>query len=274
MKTAYLLLLALLLVFTKISLAQESNEELAKAAQNPLANIMSFPFQNNTNFGYGPENDRAQNILNIQPVLPFFDGKLITRTIFPLLWQPNWTDESGATMGLSNVLFTAFYAPKLKGITFGIGPALSFPASSAFFGSQKWSVGPSIVLLKMGKKFVYGALINNIWSFAGEESASDVNSFLLQYFVNYNMKDGLYLTTAPIITANFEAADGQQWTIPFGAGIGKIVKLGGKLPINMQASYYYNVVSPDFGPQSQLRLQIQVMLPTSLLKKGKTEKAS
>lgn len=249
--------------------AQESKEDLAKAAQNPLANLMSFPFQNNTNFGYGADNDRTQNILNIQPVLPFFKGRLITRTIFPLLWQPNWSESSGSSMALSNVQFTAFYAPKPKKIVWGIGPILSFPAASSAFGSQKWSIGPSLVMLKLGKKWVYGLLVNNVWSFAGKSDAADVNSFMLQYFINYNFKDGAYINMAPVITANWEAASGQQWTVPFGIGGGKIVKVGGKLPVNLQAGYYYNVISPDFGPKSQLRVQAVVMLPTSILKKGK-----
>lgn len=263
-----LFLLCLTFFVSKIY-AQESQEELAKAAQNPLANIMSFPFQNNTNFGYGPNNDRIQNVLNIQPVIPFMDGKIITRTIFPILSQPDFTETSGSNTGLSNIQFTAFYAPDSKGIVWGVGPIISFPAPDAAFGSKKLSVGPSLVALKMGKKWVYGAVINNTFSVAGPSDVADVNSFFAQVFVNYNLPKGLYLNTSPIITANWEAGEGQKWTVPLGAGIGKIVKLGGKLPLNLQAGYYYNVVSPDFGPESQLRVQAVVMLPTSILEKGK-----
>ncbi len=259
-----------LILFATISNAQESTEELAKAAQNPLANMMSFPFQNNTNFGYGPNNDRTQDILNIQPVLPFFNGKLITRTILPILWQPDFTKSSGTISGLSNVNFTAFYVPASKGIVWGFGPIIAFPAANASFGSKKLSVGPSLVILKMGAKWVYGGVINNTFSVAGPSDVEDVNSFYAQVFVNYNLPKGLYLNTSPIITANWEAESGQVWTVPLGAGIGKIVKVGGKLPVNLQAGYYYNVVSPDFGPNSQLRLQATLMLPTSILKKSTT----
>ncbi|MDW5290586.1 hypothetical protein [Formosa sp. PL04] len=261
-----------LLLFVTAMKAQESTEELAKAAQNPLANIMSFPFQNNTNFGYGPNNDRTQDVLNIQPVLPFFDGKLITRTIIPILWQPDFTETSGTVSGVSNINFTAFYVPKSKGIVWGFGPIIAFPAGNADFGSKKLSVGPSIVVLKMGKKWVYGGVINNTFSVAGPSDVQDVNNFYAQVFANYNLPKGLYLNTSPIITANWEAESGQQWTVPIGAGIGKIVKLGGKLPVNFQAGYYYNIVSPDFGPTSQLRLQATVMLPTSLLHKSEATK--
>lgn len=265
MKKAFIFFFTTL--FSVAAYAQESQEELAKAAQNPLANIMSFPFQNNSNFGYGPNNDRTQNVLNIQPVIPLAGGRIITRTIFPILTQPDFTETSGGSTGLSNTQFTAFYAPKTEKIIWGIGPIISFPAPNKDFGSQKLSVGPSLVVLKMTKKWVFGALINNTFSVAGPSDAADVNSFLTQVFVNYNMKKGLYLNTAPIFTANWEAESGQQWTVPLGAGIGKIVKLGGKLPINLQAGYYYNLISPDFGPESQLRVQAVIMLPTSLLKK-------
>ena len=95
--------LFIILLFTSISFAQDTkqthqqmrDEELTKAAQNPIANMMSFPFQNNTNFKIGPDSNRTQNVLNIQPVLPFFKGRLITRTIFPLVWQPDYTRASG-----------------------------------------------------------------------------------------------------------------------------------------------------------------------------------
>ena len=270
-KTINLTLKAILILsFVAVSsalYAQESNEELAKSAQNPLSNIMSFPFQNNTNFNYGPF-ERVQNILNIQPVIPFFNGQLITRTIFPLLWQPE-NAPSGTIFGLSDIQLAAVYSPKTKGIIFGIGPIISFPSGSASLGSQKWSAGPSVVILAMPGHWVFGVLANNLWSFAGSSDRADVNQLLVQYFINYNIKKGLYLTMAPIITANWEAKSGQQWLVPFGLGIGKIFKIGGKLPLNMQLAGFYNAIRPDFAPDWTLRVQAQVMLPTSILKKKK-----
>ncbi|MDW5290593.1 hypothetical protein [Formosa sp. PL04] len=257
-----------LMLFVTVMNAQESQEELAKAAQNPLANIMSFPFQYDGNFGYGPNNDRTQNVLNIEPVIPLMDGKIITRTILPFVWQPDFEHSSGSDFGMSNIEFTAFYVPKSKGFIWGFGPIVAFPIGDANFGSKKLSVGPSLVFVKMGKKFVYGTVINNTFSVAGPSDVADINSFYSEVFVNYNIAKGLYVNSAPIFTANWEAEDGQKWIVPVGAGIGKIVKLGGKLPLNLYAGYYYNVVRPDFGPKSQLRFQATMMLPTSILKKG------
>ena len=243
--------------------SQESTEDLAKAAQNPIANMMSFPFQNNTSFGIGPY-DRTQNVLNVQPVLPFFNGRLITRTIVPVISQPDLSSESESTFGLGDITFTAFYAPESKGgLVWGIGPAINIPTSGEGLGTGEWGFGPSLVLLRITKKWVYGGVLNNVWSV---DENSSLNLFYLQYFINYNLLDGLYLTTAPILTSDWNAEPGDQWTIPFGAGIGKIVKVGGKLPVNLQASAYYNAVKPEYGADWQLRAMVVVLLPTSMLK--------
>ena len=50
--------------------------------------------------------------------------------------------------------------------------------------------------------------MNNVWSVAGEDGRAPVNQMLLQYFINYNMKNGWYLTTPPITTANWMASSG------------------------------------------------------------------
>ena len=250
--------------------AQESNEDLAKAVQNPLAKLISIPFQNNTNFNYGPEKSGTQNILNIQPVIPLAGGRIITRTIFPLLWQPefeysNGTYKSTSTnMGLADINFTAFYVPESKGVTWGFGPIITIPTGYTY-SSHNWGLGPSFVLLKSSKEFTYGFLVNNVWSITKNPDGSDFSNFLLQPFVNYNLPGakGTYIGMIPIITANWYEASGQQWIVPIGLSIGKIVRLG-KLPFNLQAGYYYNIVRPDYGPDSQLRLQLQILLPTSI----------
>jgi hypothetical protein len=103
------------------------------------------------------------------------------------------------------------------------------------------------------------SLISNVWSFAGSGD-QDVNLFTWQYFINYNMPNGWYLTSAAVLTANWEADSDNTWTVPFGGGIGKIFKIGSQ-PINAQVSGYYNAVTPDFGADWQLRLQLQFLFP-------------
>ncbi|KPK61876.1 MAG: hypothetical protein AMS21_08705 [Gemmatimonas sp. SG8_38_2] len=240
--------------------AQQSAQDLAQKAANPIADLMSIPFQNNTDFGLG-EYDRTRNVLNIQPVIPFAGGKVITRTIIPFVWLPDITAESGSfSSGLSDILFTAFYVPPSGSLMWGLGPVVEFPTGGASRGSEKWSLGPSGVALLQSGPWTLGILANNVWSFAGDSDAADVNKGLIQYFIVRQLGDGWYVNSAPIITVNWKAESGQRWVVPFGAGGGKLVFLG-KLPINMQSQVYYNVVKPDIGPDWQFRVQVQVLLP-------------
>jgi len=241
--------------------AQQTADELAQKAANPIANLISVPFQNNTDFGLGPY-DRSRNVLNIQPVIPLADGKIITRTIVPFAWLPDVTAESGSSSsGLGDVVLTVFYVPSGGATMWGLGPVMEFPTGGSSRGSEKWSIGPSFVALKTNGPWTLGILANNVWSFAGAEDRSSVNRGLLQYFIVRQMGNGWYLNTAPINTANWKAESGQKWLVPLGGGGGKLVFLG-KLPVNLQSQAYYNVVKPDFGPDWQLRFQVQVLLPT------------
>ncbi len=226
---------------------------------------MSLPFQNNANFGHGPSNVKTQNVLNFQPVVPFRvgdDWKVITRTIVPLVWQPSFTEDA-TTFGLGNVNSTAFLSPVRPGaLTWGLGPVASFPtATSPSTGSQStWGLGPSAVLVMTRGPWVFGVLANNVWSVAGATS----NNLLVQYFAHYNFgKTGWYVTTSPIVTADWEAASGQQWVVPFGGGVGKLLRLG-KLPVNVSAAAYYNAVRPAVSPEWSLRTQATFLLPMSL----------
>ena len=258
MKTSTLALVFLLMA-TGIC-AQTSQEELAEQAANPIADLMSFPFQNNTDFGLGPY-DRSSNVLNIQPVIPIGGGNWITRTIFPFVWLPDISAESGlTTSGLSDVSFTAFYTPGGSSTMWGVGPILEFPTGGSKRGSEKWSAGVSGVVLAQPGNWTLGLLANNLWSYAGAEDRDDVNKGLLQYFVVYQLGGGWYLNSAPIITADWQAESGQRWKVPFGAGAGKVMFVG-KLPVNVQVGAYTYVEKPDVGPDWQLRVQVQVLLP-------------
>lgn len=258
-------LIFLIIICTVLSVnAQQSKEELSEAAANPLADLMSFPFQNNLNMNYGKYN-RNTNILNIQPVIPFADGKIITRTILPIVRIPDYSSERGtSSTGLSDIVFSTFYAPESKGVMWGFGPVIEIPTGGANRGTQKWSIGPSIVVLAQPGDWTFGALLNNAWSIAGNSERNDVNHMLLNLFVVRQLGDGWYVNSAPIITADWTQTASDRWIVPVGAGGGKLVMLGGKLPVNLQSQLYYNIVRPDFGPEWQWRFQIQVLLPKSI----------
>lgn len=245
--------------------AGHSTERLAKEAQNPVADMISLPFQFNTNFDYGPY-DKVQEVINIQPVVPFAlsaDWNLITRTIVPLISQPQMSPTDGRDFGLGDITPTFFLSPARAGrFIWGVGPAFLLPtATGKQFGSGKWGAGPAAVGVVMDGPWVYGALINNIWSFAGDSDRADVNQMTLQPFVNYNFKGGWYVASAPLITANWLADDDNRWTLPLGAAVGRVFRLG-KQPINAQLGAYYNVVAPDAnGPGWQIRAQVQFLFP-------------
>ncbi|MCK4676677.1 MAG: hypothetical protein KAT48_00975, partial [Bacteroidales bacterium] len=236
-------------------------------AANPLADLMSFPFQNNLNMNYGPYN-RNLNVLNIQPVIPLADGKLVTRTIFPIVRIPDFSNESGKlSSGLADIVFTAFYVPESKGIMWGFGPVVELPTGGSIRGTQKWSAGPSLLVLAQPADWTFGALINNAWSFAGKSERDNVNHMMLNVFLVRQLGGGWYVNSAPIITADWTADSEDRWIVPLGAGGGKLVMIGGKLPLNLQTQLYYNVVRPDFGPEWQWRVQAQFLLPKSIFSK-------
>jgi len=264
MRFLAILLAAMALVAVAIpALAQQSGtdaETLSKEAANPLADLISLPLQNNTNFGLGPY-DRTNNILNIQPVVPFAGGRIITRTIAPVVWIPDFNADSGLyTWGLSDILFTAFYTPPSEGLVWGAGAAFEMPTGGSKRGSQKWSLGPSAVALYQPGPWTLGVLANNVWSFAGKSERKDINKGLINLFLAYQLGGGWYVNSVPIITVDWEASQGQKWMVPLGVGGGKVTFVG-KLPINLQVGAYANVVKPDFGPDWQLRVQFQMFLP-------------
>jgi len=260
-----------------IASAEMSQEEIAKASQNPLTAMYSLPIQNNTYFNIGPDN-KTKNIANLQPVLPFDlndDWTVVTRTIIPVVSNPslpaltpNPNDKYERTFGLGDTSFTAFFTPKAateSGWIWGLGPSLYLPtATDTDLGTKKWGAGVSAVALKMDGKFVYGGLISNIWSFAGsgqDAGFERVNAMTFQPFINYNMDDGWFVSSVPIITANWEADSDHTWTVPMGIGVGRAMKLG-KIPMTAQVHGYYNVVTPDdYGEQWQMRVQIQLLFP-------------
>ena len=238
--------------------------DLQKAVQNPVANLISVPIQNNTNFDVGPY-DRTQNVLNIQPVIPAKlsdNWMLISRIIQPIVWQPYPSATTGGEFGFGDMNPSFFFSPRKPGkVIWGVGPALVIPtATNDILGQGKFSLGPSFVALYQPEHWTIGALINNVWSVAGSDNRPAVNQMLLQYFVNYNLKKGWYLSSSPILTANWKASDSNVWTVPLGGGVGRITKIGFQ-PVNITAQFYGNAVHPAGASPWGMRLQIALLFP-------------
>jgi hypothetical protein len=237
--------------------------------------MISLPFQNNTSFGIGP-NDAKSNSLLIQPVYPVSlssNWNLINRAIVPLTYRQEVIPGTGSASGLGDISYTGFISPAKPGkIIWGAGPAFVFPtAKEQQFASDKWSAGAGVVILSMPGNWVLGVLVQNVWSFAGDDNAADVNQMLLQPIINYNLSDGWYLTSVPVITANWEAGKDNRWTVPVGGGVGKIMHWG-KQAVDLQMQAFYNVEKPiplaaqglnldNQGETWTLRLQLKLLFP-------------
>jgi hypothetical protein len=260
----------------KPAAATNETADLAKATQNPVASLISVPFQNNTNFGVGPYN-RTQDVLNVQPVIPVRLSEkwmLISRTIQPIVWQPAPAANAGGQYGFGDMNPTLFLSPAKPGkLIWGFGPAIILPtATSTALGQGKLSFGPSAVALVQPGHWTIGALVNNVFSVAGSPHRPYVNQMLLQYFINYNLKKGWYLTSAPIITANWrskgsgeastgnDTTSGSVWTVPVGGGAGRIMRLGYQ-PVNLSVNFYGNAVHPPGASSWGMRLQIALLYP-------------
>jgi hypothetical protein len=240
-------------------------EALQKATQNPVASLISVPIQNNNNFGISP-GYRTQDVLNIQPVIPVGISKnwnLIVRWIMPIVYQPlPPVDPQTGVYGFGDMVPTFFVSPKKPGkLIWGLGPVFQLPtATSTFLGQGKLGIGPSAVALMQPGHWTLGALFNNVWSVAGSGSRPAVNQFLLQYFINYNLKKGWFITWQPTLTANWEATNGGRWVVPFGGGLGRIMKLGAQ-PVSITGQFYGNAVHPPGASSWTMRLQFALLFP-------------
>jgi hypothetical protein len=267
---------------TGANAVEDDTAALAKATQNPVASLISVPLQNNSNFGIGPYN-RTGDIFNIQPVIPVKLSEkvmLINRVIQPIVWQPYASQTTGGQFGFGDMNPTFFLSPANAGkLIYGVGPAFILPtATSSQTGQGKFSLGPSVVALMQPGHWTVGVLINNVFSVAGSANRPSVNQMLLQYFINYNLKKGYYLTSGPIVTANWNATGsgeaatggdttgGNVWTLPFGGGVGRIMRLGFQ-PVNWTVQFYGNAVHPQGGSPWSMKLQIALLYPKMPKKK-------
>jgi hypothetical protein len=192
---------------------------------------------------------------------------LITRTIVPVVSQPVADPENNRVTGIGDTTFTAFLSnTDSADWTWGVGPVVLLPtASDDVLGNDEWGLGPSFVILTTPGPWVVGSLFSQLWSVGhdgGDEftESSKISLFTWQYFINYNFPSGIYFTTAPIITANWESDSSERWTVPIGGGFGKLFMFG-KQPVNTSIQAYYNIEKPDFGPDWTLRLQAQLLFP-------------
>jgi hypothetical protein len=235
---------------------------LAKQTQNPVGDLISVPLQFNFNTGGDLEDQTLLN-LNVQPVMPFRlteHWTAISRTIVPINSAPgpNGTRYSG----VGDILQQTFVTPARPGkVIWGVGPALSLPtATSSAFATGSWGAGLTGVVLTMPGPWVLGGLVTQVWPMTDAGGEPETDTFTFQPFINYNMPRGWALSFSPIISANWNGADGEQWTVPLGAGITKTTVFN-RRPMNIGVQYYYNVEHPQGAAGQQLRFVIALLYP-------------
>jgi hypothetical protein len=258
-----LIAMAILCACVPPSWAQESSD-IAKQAQNPIASLVSVPLENDFNPQTGV-NKEDSYVFEMKPVIPIRlsdDWTLITRTIIPVIQVPDLAPGVSGTSGLGDILESLFLSPTKAGpVIWGAGPVISFPtATESILGTKKLSVGPTVVVLRIQGHWLFGSLMQNLFSVAGPSARKDVNQMLMQPFVNYNLPHKWYLTSSPIITANWEVRSGERWVVPVGGGVGKIVHFE-KLPVNIYTQVFRNVQRPDGTSSWSVRFQMQLLFP-------------
>jgi hypothetical protein len=256
--------------------------DLAKAAQNPVANMVSLPLQYNYYTG-GGLGSTSEMILNVQPVLPLEinnEWLLISRTVVPFTSVPaplrltQTLIDTGRATGIADIQEQAYFTAAKPGtVTWGIGPIFSFPtATNNVVRTGQWGLGPTGVALMMPGPWVIGALVNNIWRVGGDNHGTTLNTFTVQPFINLNLPHAWAISTAPLMTSNWSAPRDQRWTVPLGGGVSKIAHIADQ-PMNFLLQYYHNVNRPRIAGRNSVRLEAAALWPTPAAKAAKEKEA-
>jgi hypothetical protein len=260
---ALVTLLSLLPAIPLMAQDQDSLEAMTKKTQNPVADQIKVQFENYFNFETGTINV-TQYVQNVIPTVPFKlteDWNLIIRTALPIINDPSTAPGSHGAFGVGDLNPTLYFVPrKHRALSWGLGPTFTLPTATAkLLGSGDWSAGPAAVVVTTSGPWVLGTRINNEWSFAGW-SDHHFNQMWIQPFVHYNLSNGWYLATLPSYTANWNASNGNVWTVPLGGGLGKHWRVGGG-GLDAQVQVFSNVKHPAGASSWQLLCQVEVVHP-------------
>lgn len=240
---------------------KDKSYELQKKLENPVANMISVPFQNNWDFGIGPANAMLYT-LNVQPVVPFElskDWNLITRTIVPYIYAESPVEGGDNKSGLGDITQSFLLSPvkPVSGWILAGGPILRYPtATDDALGGEKWGAGPQVLALQENAGWTYGALASHLWSFAGNDSRSELNETSLKPFLSFAFKKTH--TTVGVNSDSSYDWEAHEWTVPISLRVGQLIRIG-KQPVKLGLSAKYYAERPDGGPD--WGMQFEVTLP-------------
>jgi hypothetical protein len=227
---------------------ENEEQNVAKQLANPVASLISVPFQFNYDQGINPLDTGKRVTLNIQPVIPFTltpDWNLISRTIMPVNWSDDLLTGSGRIFGTGDTMQSLFLSPTKpwNGIIWGVGPIGLLPTgSSDLYSNHQWGAGPTAVALTQQGPWTVGALANHIWSFASTGYPSpEVKATFIQPFISYTTHDAWTFTLDTESTYDWVA---KKWQVPINGVVSKVVKIGPQLVSFALGARYY-ATSPD-----------------------------
>ena len=226
---AITLIMAATFVAVSSASADEASE-MAKKLANPISSLISLPIQANYDENLGSSEEGERWLVNVQPVIPISlneDWNVISRTIIPLIDQKNVPLPGMEKSGLGDITQSIFFSPKAptsSGWIWGVGPVLYLDtATDDALGAQKWGAGPTAVALKQVGPWTYGALVNQVNSFAGDGSREDISAAFVQPFVSY------VTSTKTTISVNAESSynwKGNEWSVPVNLFVAQMLKAG------------------------------------------------
>jgi len=260
-----------------VSSSALSAQELAKEISNPVTSIWQLQFQFNNlkleSDPLSPVSGEWVNNLYFQPVMPVSLTKglnLITRPVLTLYQSVPYPTATGGTdreTAFGDMILATVLSPKgTEPWIFGIGPTFIFPtASSDIIGQEKWQAGPAIGGGYITDKFMIAALVQQWWSFAGDDDREDTSQMNVLPLIYRFFGGGWSVGYSGAIQADWKAPSGEQWTVPVGVSVSKVVMFG-RLPVQIQVGGQSFVESPFGGPDWNILLQITPVIPRLITK--------